>query len=274
MTFETPLGKALQGGPSTQFGFWLTLPSAPVARVLLRSASASPFNKFSWVLVDAEHGLISDKDYYELSTAIASEGASPIIRVPWHEEWMIKRALDAGAHGVLLPMCHTAEDAKRIVQYSKYPPLGSRGYGPMFSPHSLPGVTGAKYDDGADQSLMVMVQIESRSALENVEAIAKTDGVDVLLIGPFDLAKQMGVVRGGEEHEAAIQTILKASHAAGKKAAIFCTNGSQSLERANQGFDMVSIITDLGAIEEGITQTLQIASGKGTEGGKEQRDQY
>jgi 4-hydroxy-2-oxoheptanedioate aldolase len=75
------------------------------------------------------------------------------------------------------------EDAKRIVQYSKYPPLGSRGYGPLFAPHSFPGVTGNQYDEGADQSLMVMVQIESRSALENVEAIANTEGVDVLLIG-------------------------------------------------------------------------------------------
>ncbi|KAF7558163.1 hypothetical protein G7Z17_g100 [Cylindrodendrum hubeiense] len=273
MAFATPLRTALESKTS-QFGFWLTLPSAPVARLLLRSAAASPFNNFSWVLIDAEHGLISDKDYYELSTAIASEGASPIIRVPWHEEWMIKRALDAGAHGVLLPMCHTAEDAKRIVQYSKYPPLGSRGYGPMFSPHSLPGVTGSQYDDGADQSLLVMVQIESRSAVENVEAIAKTDGVDVLLIGPFDLAKQMGVVRGGEEHEAAIQATLKAAKTAGKKAAIFCSNGSQALTRAEQGFDMVSIITDLGAIEEGIVNTLQAASVKGSEGETKKRDGY
>ncbi|KAH7150178.1 Pyruvate/Phosphoenolpyruvate kinase-like domain-containing protein [Dactylonectria estremocensis] len=273
MTFPTPLGTALQSRTS-QFGFWLTLPSAALARVFLRAASASPFNNFSWVLIDAEHGLISDKDYYELSTAIASEGASPIIRVPWHEEWMIKRALDAGAHGVLLPMCHSAEDAKRIVSYSKYPPLGSRGYGPMFSPHSLPGVAGGQYDDGADQSLLVMVQIESRSGVENVEAIAKTEGLDVLLIGPFDLAKQMGVVRGGEEHEAAIQKILKASHDAGKKAAIFCSNGSQALTRAEQGFDMVSIITDLGAVEEGITQTLQAASGKSSQGEQGQRDGY
>lgn len=68
-----------------------------------------------------------------------------------------------------------------------------------------------------------MVQIESRSGVENVEKIAAVDGIDVLLIGPFDLSKQMGVTRGGEEHEAAIQRIKKAAHAAGKKAAIFCT---------------------------------------------------
>lgn len=78
------------------------------------------------------------------------------------------------------------EDAKRVVSYCKYPPLGSRGYGPMFAPHSLPGVSGAQYDESADNSLLVMIQIESRSAVEQVEEIAKTEGLDVLLIGEFD----------------------------------------------------------------------------------------
>lgn len=142
------------------------------------------------------------------------------------------------------------DDAARIVKYSKYPPTGSRGYGPMFALHSVSGIEGQVYDAGADDSLIVSVQIESRSGVENVEEIARVPGLDVLLIGkrrrsgipsgvitmyapdvlislsasigPFDLAKQMGVTRGGEEHEAAIQRILKAAKTAGKKAAIFC----------------------------------------------------
>lgn len=93
----------------------------------------------------------------------------------------------------------------------------------MFAPHSLPGVNpGPEYDEGVNSSVTVAVQIESRSGVENVEKIAAVPGIDVLFIGPFDLAKQMGVTRGGEEHESAIQRILAASHAAGKKAAIFC----------------------------------------------------
>jgi 4-hydroxy-2-oxoheptanedioate aldolase len=79
------------------------------------------------------------------------------------------------------------EDAKRIVGYSKYPPLGSRGYGPSFAIHSFPGVQGGDhYDLGADEALLVFVQIESKSGVENVEEIAKVDGVDVLLIGKFN----------------------------------------------------------------------------------------
>ncbi|KAB8207719.1 Pyruvate/Phosphoenolpyruvate kinase-like domain-containing protein [Aspergillus parasiticus] len=248
---------------STAYGFWLTVPSAPVARTILRAATASPVEAFSWVLVDAEHGLITDRDYYDLTTAIAAEGASPIIRVPWQEEWMIKRALDSGAHGILTPMCHSVEDARRIVRYCKYPPVGCRGYGPLYAPHAFPGVqAGAQYDDNADQNLLVMVQIESRSGLDSVEEIAKVEGLDVLLIGPFDLAKQIGVVRGGDEHTAAIDRILKAAKAAGKKAAIFCTSGEQAREYAEQGFDMVSVITDQGAMGNAMVQSLSAAQGR------------
>ena len=120
-------------------------------------------------------------------------------------------------------------DAANIVKYAKYPPLGTRGYGPMFAPHSFRGVnSGPEYDEGAQVGITVTVQIESRPGVENVEKIAAVDGVDVVFIGPFDLSKQMRVTRGGEEHEAAIQRILKATHAAGKKAAIFCESSRES----------------------------------------------
>ncbi|BAE66002.1 unnamed protein product [Aspergillus oryzae RIB40] len=109
---------------------------------------------------------------------------------------------------------------------------------------------------------MVMVQIESRSGLDSVEEIAKVEGLDVLLIGPFDLAKQIGVVRGGDEHTAAIDRILKAAKAAGKKAAIFCTSGEQARQYAEQGFDMVSVITDQGAMGDAMVQSLSAAQGR------------
>ncbi|CAK7230205.1 hypothetical protein SBRCBS47491_007506 [Sporothrix bragantina] len=223
---------------------------------------------FSWVLIDAEHGLIGDKDYYELVNTVANEGASPIIRVPCAEEWMIKRALDAGAHGVLTPMCHTAEDAAKIVRYSKYPPWGTRGYGPVFAFHSLPGLGPGDpaYDEGAQMELIVAVQIESGQGVENAEKIASVDGVDVLLVGPFDLAKQMDVQPGGPEHEAAIQKVLKAAHGVGKTAAIFCLSGAQARLRVQQGFDMVSVSTDSTVVGEAMVQHLGTANGTLTPG--------
>ncbi|CAK7199758.1 hypothetical protein SEUCBS139899_002441 [Sporothrix eucalyptigena] len=283
MPIELPVTATLKAGASTAYGFWLTFPSSAVARTILRSAATSPNGRYSWVLIDAEHGLISDKDYYELASAIAAEGASPIIRIPWAEEWMIKRALDSGAHGVLTPMCHTAEDAKKIVAFSKYPARagaasakgGSRGYGPLFAIHAFPGIAaGDDYDKSADENLLVAVQIESRQGVENVDAIAAVEGLDALLIGPFDLALQMGVVRGGEEHEAAIQSTLKACKKYGKKAAIFCTSGEQAAQRAAQGFDMVSVITDVGALGDVMTQHLGVANGTVKSAGGPTRDGY
>ncbi|KAJ5386119.1 hypothetical protein N7509_008660 [Penicillium cosmopolitanum] len=266
MPFNTPVQSALKG-PSAAFGFWLTLPSAGVAKTIIHGASESSA-KFSWILVDAEHGLISDHHYYELNNAIGSEGVSPIIRVPCAEEWMIKRALDAGAHGVMTPMCHTEADAINIAKWTRYPPHGTRGYGPMFAPHSFPGVDpGADHDNGANDGLTTFVQIESRSGVSEVEKIAAVDGIDVLLIGPFDLAKQMGVTRCGEEHEAAIQRIKKAAHAAGKKAAIFCTGGEDARVRIQQGFDMVSVNTDVGVIRSAMVNELKVANGESVQSG-------
>lgn len=111
---------------------------------------------------------------------------------------MIKRALDSGAHGVLTPMCHTEEDAEKIVKYSKYPPTGSRGYGPLYAPHSFPGTQpGPQYDDNADKGLVVMVQIESRDGVENVEKITKVEGLDGVLIGKFYIQLSPGIQEDG-----------------------------------------------------------------------------
>ncbi|KAJ5266815.1 hypothetical protein N7478_009623 [Penicillium angulare] len=266
MSFTTPIQATFQGS-SPAFGFWLTLPSAGVAKTILHGSTGSS-TRFSWVLVDAEHGLISDHHYYELNNSIGSENASPIIRVPNAEEWMIKRALDAGAHGIMTPMCHSEVDAANVVKWTKYPPHGSRGYGPMFAPHSFPNVDpGAQYDQGAQKGITVAVQIESKSGLENVEKIAAVPGIDVLFIGPFDLALQTGVKRGGEEHEASIQRIKAAAHASGKKAAIFCTDGNDAQKRAQQGFDMISVTTDVGVFRNAMLGELKTANGETVQGG-------
>ncbi|GMG47118.1 unnamed protein product [Aspergillus oryzae var. brunneus] len=148
-----------------------------------------------------------------------------------------------------------------------YPPVGCRGYGPLYAPHAFPGVqAGAQYDDNADQNLMVMVQIESRSGLDSVEEIAKVEGLDVLLIGRFikacDSSHNEEPSEAWDEHTAAIDRILKAAKAAGKKAAIFCTSGEQARQYAEQGFDMVSAITDQGAMGDAMVQSLSAAQGR------------
>ncbi|KAJ5019123.1 4-hydroxy-2-oxo-heptane-1,7-dioate aldolase [Colletotrichum sp. SAR 10_99] len=166
-------------------------------------------------------------------------------------------------HELISDVHYYDTDAAKVVSYAKYPPLGTRGYGPMLAPHAFPGTEpGAEYDTLA-QDVLVAVQIESRAGVENVAKIAEVDGVDVIFIGPFDLSKQMGVERGGQEHEAAIQKALNAAHAANKKCAIFCTDGADALTRAKQGFDMISVNTDVGVLKRGMASDIRTANAEG-----------
>lgn len=134
----------------------------------------------------------------------------------------------------------------------------------MFAGHAF-GVSEGEYAQGADGACMVMVQIESQRGVDAVEEIAAVPGLDVLFVGPFDLSKSMNVPFGSQEHQDAIARILKAAHDNGKTAAIFCSNGEQARQRLEQGFDMVSIHTDIGVIVQGMTRELGIATGKAQE---------
>jgi 4-hydroxy-2-oxoheptanedioate aldolase len=130
----------------------------------------------------------------------------------------------------------------------------------MYAGHSF-GVEEATYAAEADDNLLVMVQIESQSGVDNVEEIAQVPGLDVLFIGPFDLSKSMNVPFGSEAHNTAIERILAAAHKYGKTAATFCTNGEQARARLEQGFDMVSVTTDVGCLVTEMTRQLAVAAG-------------
>lgn len=145
------------------------LPGTNLTRVICRSAL-----NIDWLLVDLEHGNISDDSMHEIVAVAAACRVSPIVRVPEGQHWMIKRALDAGAHGILVPVLETVEDAKNIVRYSKLPPAGNRGLEPLLAvekfveqhPHggNVRQLTGMEYAQQANDSLVIAVQIETRSS--------------------------------------------------------------------------------------------------------------
>jgi 4-hydroxy-2-oxoheptanedioate aldolase len=184
---------------------------------------------------------------HESVAAIASCGASPIVRIPANEGWMVKRALDSGAHGIVVPLLYTAEDAKILVQNAKFPPVGQRGYGSPFTmgPFAVRGeLSGLEYLQNANESLLTIVQIETKEAFENLDDIAKVDGIDVIFIGPWDLGNNLGYPVIGEfapELKAAIARILEVAKANGKKAGINTTSGEMAKMYAEHGFDMVRL---------------------------------
>ena len=155
---------------------------------------------------------------------------------------------------------------KELVAAAKFPPQGRRGFGSPFALHTFePGLTLTDYLQQANDSLLTMVQIETREALESVEEIAPL--VDVVFVGPFDLGNNIGrPIIGGNMHtelDQAIERILKAAVAVGKKCGIYCTSGEQAKQYADKGFHMISVATDYSTLGAAMTDTLAIARGEG-----------
>lgn len=265
------LQKALKGSSPT-FGAWQMLPGTNLTRTICRS---SP--NVDWILIDQEHGNISDDSMHELVAAAAACGVSPIVRVPDAQHWMIKRALDAGAHGILVPLLQTAEQAADVVKWAKFPPVGNRGFGSPFSMEKfvsqppLGSSTAAKevssidYLQQANNSTIVAVQIETASALSQLSAIASTPGIDVLFVGPFDLGNNIShpIISPTRDPElvAAISSVQAAAEKAGIKSGIYCNSGEEARKYADEGFSMVSAMTDMVAVPKAFGQAFEAARG-------------
>ncbi|KAK0753943.1 Pyruvate/Phosphoenolpyruvate kinase-like domain-containing protein [Schizothecium vesticola] len=252
------LKQAFQANKGPSMGVWQMIPGSNVSRILARAGA-------DWVMVDCEHGNIDDAAMHEAVPAIAALGVSPIVRIPDLQHWMIKRALDCGAHGILVPLIRTVEEVENVVAAAKFPPQGRRGFGsPIAMQNFNPAPTFTEYLQQANESLLNMVQIETKEALEVVEKIAPL--VDVLFVGPFDLGNNIGhpIIDGkmDPELDEAISRTLKAARAAGKKCGIFCTSGAQASSYANDGFDMISVATDYTLLGAAMAESLATARGR------------
>jgi len=144
---------------------------------------------FDWLVIDQEHGAIDATLTQSLLQAISTTDTVPLIRVPWNSGDWIKRALDAGAYGLVVPMVNTREEAEAAVQATRYPPLGSRSIGG--SRTRLYG--GADYVEKANDEILLIVQIEHIDAVRNAREILGVPGVDAYFIGPGDLCASMGL---------------------------------------------------------------------------------
>ncbi|KAI5925433.1 Pyruvate/Phosphoenolpyruvate kinase-like domain-containing protein [Camillea tinctor] len=206
-------------------GLWQTLPGQNVSRILARTG-------VDWVMVDCEHGNLDDAAMHEAIPAIASCGVSPLVRLPDMQGWMIKLQ-------ILIPLLRSAEEARKIVAAAKFPPQGQRGLGSPFAMERFtPIPTMTEYLQHANDSLLTMVQIETKEALDAVEEIAAVPGVDVIFIGPFDLGNNIGypILNGVMQPELvqAIDRILAAANKTGKKCGWFASNPEQAKEMAQK----------------------------------------
>jgi 2-keto-3-deoxy-L-rhamnonate aldolase RhmA len=196
-------------------GTFVTLPHPDVTEVLSRMG-------FDWLLIDGEHAVTGLEMMTTMMQAMNGSSCTPVVRPQWNETVIIKRILDIGAHGLLIPWVNNREQAEAAVRACKYPPKGLRGYGPrraaLFDPD---------YMYTANDEIMVIVQIETREAVKNVDEILAVDGVDACYVGPFDLSLSYGAVLpewDNPEYLAAFDRVLEAARKAGKPAGMFATS--------------------------------------------------
>ncbi|KAI4282554.1 MAG: hypothetical protein L6R38_002851, partial [Xanthoria sp. 2 TBL-2021] len=169
------------------------------------------------------------------------------------------------AHGVIVPLLNTVDDARSLVKSAKFPPAGQRGFGSPFAMEKFGGVTQTEYLQQANESLLTIVQIETQDALKNVEEIARLPGIDVLFCGPFDLGNNIGhPILDGTMHDELKEAVAKIQRVAKenqKASGIYATSGDQAREFADQGFQMVSVATDAASLPAAMQSALTSARG-------------
>jgi len=209
---------------------------------------------FDYVCIDTQHGAIEYSDTISMIQGILLGGSSPIVRVPWNEQGIIGKMIDAGAHGVIVPMVNTAAEAEAVVRSMRYGPDGARSYGPT--------VVGMRVDDypaWATDNVAVIPMIETKQAVENIDSILAVPGIDAIYVGPADLSITLGLPPRNNDGEPAfdraLATIVAACDRAGVVPGIHA-NGDLVNKRLDLGFRMVTIVSDLLAARIGYRSEL------------------
>jgi 4-hydroxy-2-oxoheptanedioate aldolase len=252
--------KMLAGQPA--FGYELGMGSPLIAEALAASG-------IDYVQIDNQHGDWGPDSTIAALIAIEGGGATPMARVARNDYTMIGRLLDVGCMGIVVPMVHTAEDAKAAADAVRFPPIGTRscGWGRVARIDD-------SYWDWIDEQVLLMVQIESITAVENAEAILSTPGVDGCWVGPADLAWSMGIhpkhSASDERHARAVARALQACKNTGKIPGIACGSPEEALRRSTEGFQFLNAGGDhtliLTAAKAGVQTVGLSAPGTGPTG--------
>ena len=234
---ENRVKRLLKNG-QVSAGAWLQLTSPMSAELMARAG-------FDWLIIDMEH---APGDYLNLAAQIQAMGATdcvPFVRAPWNDPVAIKRILDTGAMGVLIPYVNSGEEARQAVAACKYPPDGIRGV--AGSPRAAYfGQNSMDYLRDANQQILVIVAVETGEAIDNLDEILATDGLDGIFIGPMDLATSMGHF-GDPSHpevQEAIGLIEKKTISAGKFLGTVGGSWEQARKKYDRGYQLLMLMSD------------------------------
>lgn len=243
--------KLRRGQPS--FGTWLSLGNLHATRVLARMG-------FDWLTLDLEHAAIDWSHAATIFAAVADAGCVPLVRVPEGDHYCIKRALDAGAWGIVVPMVNTAQQAALAIAAAKYPPVGNRSVGGGM--HSLNFAVGvAEYYERANDEILVILQTESPTGVANAEEIYRLPGCDAVFIGPVDLRFNMRTADGGRptdaEHESLIRRVTEVGRKVGTPTGIHTLNPRDALRRASEGMQFIAVGSDLALLTAAAEEVIK-----------------
>ena len=225
-------------------GCWCALGS-PITTEVLGLAG------FDWLLLDSEHGPNDVLSLVPQLMALKDSPSAPVVRPHWNDGVVVKRLLDIGFFNFLFPYIQSADEARRAVASTRYPPEGTRGVAVAHRSNRYGTVE--RYQDVIDNNIAVVVQIESRAAVDEVDEIAAVPGVDGLFIGPSDLAAGFGH-RGHPEHEevqAAVKRVFQSAAACGKPAGILAPIDADALRYMDLGATMVAVGSDVAVLRDG-----------------------
>jgi len=205
-----------------------------------------------WVNFDTQHSVLDSRTVAEMIQAMSYSKTVPIVRVLSNDPGLINKALDFGAHAVIVPMVNTRSDAEKAVRSAKYKSPGSRSWGGRAS------LRDPDYTETADDEIMVIPQIETGLSVQNVEEIVTTDGIDAVFIGPFDLSLSLGVFRQFESStfRRAIELIVSVCEAQGIAPGLLAPIGPPQ-RSVQQGFKLISLGVDLTLLTQGIGDVLK-----------------
>ncbi len=234
------------------YGGWLSLPSSLSAEIMAGE-------DFDYVCIDMQHGGIDYQTALTMLQAISTTETMPFVRVPWNEPGVIMKMLDAGAMGVIIPMVNSVEEAQAAVAACRYHPEGSRSFGPLRATM----YAGTDYFTHANAEVACIPMIETEQALDNLDGILSTPGVDAVYVGPADLSITLGQPPGmaneGRFEQERVR-IAEACKAHGVVAGIHA-NAQLAAKHAAAGFQLVTISSDQGGMRVAARSDLQTARG-------------
>ena len=230
-------------------GATITTYSTPVAEIMSHIG-------LDWIWFEMEHTALSEENVLNMLQATNGAEVSTVVRVPWNDKTMIKRVMDMGPDGIIIPLVNSREEAEYAVRAAKYPPLGERGGG--LGRAQAFGLHMGEYMASANDEVMVIAMIEHIKAVENIDDILSVKGIDSVMVGSLDLSGSMNLL-GQTSHpevEGAVQKVLAASKAAGIPCGIITTAPEQTNERIEQGFTNLIVGLDVVFLIGAISNTL------------------